>query len=67
MEGYEERLFDEIREALLKSKETTSAVSSGSGVPYYTIVNIKKNNKNRKYLAETYGKLKAYLGLKDGQ
>lgn len=63
MEEYEEKMFDQIREGLLKCNETTSEISKKSGVSYYTVVNILKGNKNRLYNAETYGKLKAFLKI----
>ena len=61
MEKYEEQIFDKVRSVLMECSLPTSYISSGSGVSYYTIVNIKKNNKERKYLPETYGKLKKFF------
>lgn len=63
MEDYEEKIFDEIRAKLMEKKETISAMAKESGVNYYIIVNILKGNKKKIYRAETYGKLKKYLGI----
>lgn len=61
MEDYEEKIFDEIRTRLIERGETISAISKGSGVAYYAIVNILKGNKEKAYRAETFGKLKEYI------
>lgn len=63
MEDYEEKIFDEIRAKLMEKEETISAMAKESGVNYYIIVNILKGNKKKVYRAETYGKLKKYLGI----